>query len=176
VKGRRPRPLDDGGLPYRGYRRAGLGGHAWGNPRSCTRAGFSQELFCLRQPIQWVYSRLLTTRILTDFAAIGTFLGVVFAAWQLLLTRQQAKTEFEDRVTELYRTLAASLPVEVFFDEPVDQAIVESHRSVFYRYFDLCNEQAFLHEQHRISDATWKQWRDGMAGNMRCSLVELLTD
>jgi hypothetical protein len=107
----------------------------------------------------------LVTKLLADVAAIGTFLGVVFAGWQLLLSRQQARSEFEDRLTGRYLAVAADLPVEMFFGEQVDPEIVRLHRAAFYRYFDLCNEQAFLHEQGRISDATWVQWRDGMKGN-----------
>jgi hypothetical protein len=108
----------------------------------------------------------LVNHVLTDIAAVGTALGVGFTAWQLLLNREQARTEFEDRMTETYRALVASLPVEVFFDLPVDREIVADHIGVFYRYFDLCNEQAFLRKQNRISDETWEQWRDGMEGNM----------
>jgi hypothetical protein len=37
----------------------------------------------------------------------------------------------------------------------------------FYRYFDLSNEQAFLYECGRISSATWKFWRDGIASNLQ---------
>ena len=37
----------------------------------------------------------------------------------------------------------------------------------FYRYFDLCNEQAFLHENGRISDSTWVFWKDGILTNFQ---------
>ena len=37
----------------------------------------------------------------------------------------------------------------------------------FYRYFDLCNEQAFLHDRGRISKSTWANWEDGIRTNMR---------
>jgi hypothetical protein len=108
----------------------------------------------------------LVSKILTDAAAIGTFLGVLFAGWQLWLNRQQAKTEFEDRMTELYRALAAQLPVEVFFDKQIDRDVITANRAIFYRYFDLCNEQAFLHKRGRIRDHTWIEWQDGIRGNM----------
>ena len=44
---------------------------------------------------------------------------------------------------------------------------IVQHLSVFYRYFDLSNEQAFLAEERRVSPATWEQWSEGIASNMR---------
>ena len=35
-----------------------------------------------------------------------------------------------------------------------------------YHYFDLCNEQAFLHNNGRISSKTWLFWREGIASNL----------
>jgi hypothetical protein len=108
----------------------------------------------------------MVTSVLADIGALGTFFGVVFAGVQLVYSRHQARTTFEDGVTSLYRKLASELPVEVFFNSTVAPEIVKAHRAVFYRYFDLCNEQAFLFEQERVSSETWEQWRDGMKGNM----------
>lgn len=36
----------------------------------------------------------------------------------------------------------------------------------FYHYFDLSNEQAFLHEHGRVSDETWIEWKDGILQNL----------
>jgi hypothetical protein len=109
----------------------------------------------------------LITRILVDGAAVGTCIGVFVAALQLRLNGQQAKTEFEDRMTEVYRDLAAQLPVEVFFsDTEVEPELVQEKREVFYRYFDLCNEQAFLRRRRRIRRRTWEEWQAGIKGNM----------
>jgi hypothetical protein len=107
----------------------------------------------------------VTTTVLADIAALGTFLGVLFAGAQLVYNRRQARTQFEDSLTAAYRELTAELPIDVFLDGPIAREVVAAHRSVFYRYFDLCNEQVFLHDQGRISDATWTQWRDGIEGN-----------
>src|SRR4051794_25604227 len=107
----------------------------------------------------------MTTTVLRDIGALGTFLGVVFAGAQLFYNRRQARTQFEDGLTAVYRSLVAELPVEFFLEGPAGQGVVTAHRSAFYRYFDLCNEQAFLHEQGRVSDETWLQWRDGIKGN-----------
>ncbi len=39
--------------------------------------------------------------------------------------------------------------------------------SAYYRCFDLCNEQVFLHDNERLNEETWLQWRAGIAGNVR---------
>lgn len=96
----------------------------------------------------------MVTRIIADVGALGTFLGVVFAGVQLIYNRRQARTQFEDGMTGVYRSLAAELHVEVFFDAPISREIVQAHRAVFYRYFDLCNEQAFLAERRRSAFRT----------------------
>ena len=100
---------------------------------------------------------------------MGTAVGVAFAGSQLVFNRRQSRTQFEDGLTSLYRELVAELPVEAFFKMEVADEIVQEHRAVFYRYFDLCNEQAFLHEQHRISQITWEQWKGGIEANMERS-------
>jgi hypothetical protein len=108
----------------------------------------------------------VVTKVLADVAALGTFFGVVFAGVQLVYNRHQARTQFEDNLTALYRSIVSELPVEVFFSEPVSDEIVKKHLPVLYRYFDLCNEQAFLFEEDRINDETWEQWKEGIDGNM----------
>ena len=99
-------------------------------------------------------------------SSVATAVGVGVAAWQLFTTRQLAATTFEDLLTNQYRKLIERLPVEALFGEslhPQTQADLLPH---FYRYFDLCNEQAFLWEKGRISDRTWENWKDGMTSNM----------
>jgi hypothetical protein len=39
-------------------------------------------------------------------------------------------------------------------------------RDAIYRYIDLSNEQAFLHEKKRVTDEAWIEWRTGIKGNM----------
>jgi hypothetical protein len=111
----------------------------------------------------------VVTEILADVGAIGTAVGVAFAGSQLVFNRRQSRTQFEDGLTSLYRELVAELPVEAFFKVEVPDEVVHARRAVFYRYFDLCNELAFLYEQNRISDNTWEQWKGGIAANMRRS-------
>jgi hypothetical protein len=104
--------------------------------------------------------------VLGDVGALGTAVGAAFIGAQIGVSGRQARTQFEDGMTSIYRGLVAELPVQVFFDQAVAQELVAEKLSVFYRYFDLCNEQAFLHEQGRVSDQTWRQWRDGIEGNI----------
>ena len=105
--------------------------------------------------------------LLSALSSLATAIGVGIAARQLFIAREQAATSFEDSLTSQYRTLIERLPVEALFGEglqPLDQTALLSH---FYRYFDLCNEQAFLRKKKRITDKTWENWREGIISNMR---------
>jgi hypothetical protein len=105
--------------------------------------------------------------VLVAAGSLGTAAGVVLAGVQLWLNRVQARTQFEDSLTSRYRELVRELPVEVFLNEAVSPEEMRGARGTFYRYFDLCNEQAFLCEGRRISRETWAQWKDGIESNMR---------
>src|SRR5262249_12344025 len=76
-----------------------------------------------------------------------------------------AQTAFEDSLTREYRALIAGLPADAFYmDETAE--LTDELRSVFYRYFDLCNEQLYLGRLGRISADTQTQWKDGIKGNI----------
>jgi hypothetical protein len=40
-------------------------------------------------------------------------------------------------------------------------------RDAIYQYIDLSNEGAVLHNQRRITEETWIEWRKGIETNMR---------
>lgn len=93
--------------------------------------------------------------------------GVVFAACQLLLSKQQSVTNFEDAMVREYRELASTLPLPALLGEPLSDELHREKLDEFYRYFDLCNSQIFLRDQQRISDKTWEFWEEGIQSNMR---------
>ena len=96
----------------------------------------------------------------------ATAIGVAVAAYQLFVVRRQATTSFEDSLNNQYRAVIERLPIEALFGEKLradDQAGLLAH---FYRYFDLCNEQAFLHSTGRISQKTWHNWEEGIKSNL----------
>lgn len=103
---------------------------------------------------------------LSDAANLATAAAVIFAAWQIWLSKKQAETTFEDSLAKEYRELAARLPTKALLGEPLTN---EEHADSFdemYHYFDLCNEQVFLKQAKRISDKTWTFWEDGMKSNI----------
>lgn len=108
-----------------------------------------------------------TLNLLSDMSSIATAIGVGVAAYQLRFTRLQGVTSFEDSLTERYREVMASLPLSALFGEPLAADAHELYLPSFYRYFDLCNEQAFLHKNGRVSDRTWTFWSDGITSNLR---------
>lgn len=104
--------------------------------------------------------------ILSALANIATAAAVGVAAWQLVLAKRQAVTRFEDSFAKEYRELASKLPTKAFLGESLNDHEYASHFDEMYHYFDLCNEQAFLHKAGRISDETWDFWQDGIRTNL----------
>lgn len=94
-------------------------------------------------------------------------LGALAAIWQLQLLKQQSRTAFEDNLVGEYRRIVADLPLAALLGEVLTKDQAEKALPVFYRYFDLCNQQAFLHQDGRVATATWDQWKDGIQSNMR---------
>jgi hypothetical protein len=108
-----------------------------------------------------------TVALLSSLGHVATGVGVVVAAWQLFLAHKQSVTNFEDGFVKEYRALVARLPTKALLGEPLSNREHGEHFDEMYHYFDLCNEQAFLHKNGRISSKTWEFWRDGIASNMR---------
>lgn len=103
---------------------------------------------------------------LTALSNLATAIGLGVTAYQLLITRKQNVTTFEDSLAAQYRQVASTLPLEALLGEPLDEATHKANLPYFYRYFDLCNEQVFLNKHGRISGATWTFWEDGIRTNL----------
>jgi hypothetical protein len=97
--------------------------------------------------------------VLSALSNVATAFGVGVAAYQLRITRKQSVTTFEDSLTAQYRQVASTLPLKALLGESLTNEEHDAHLQHFYRYFDLCNEQAFLYQNGRISNSTWDFWR-----------------
>lgn len=104
---------------------------------------------------------------LTLAASAATAIGVIIAARQLGLSKEQARTQFEDGLNAQYRSIVQNLPVEALLGESLSPDVARAALPYFYHYFDLCNEQAFLRKQGRIGAATWANWMEGIEQNCR---------
>jgi hypothetical protein len=109
---------------------------------------------------------LTPLELLSAVSNFATALGVAVAASQLFATRRQALTSFEDSLNSQYRAVIERIPMEALLGEPVRGAELIGLLPHFYRYFDLCNEQAFLFKRERVSENTWKNWEEGIASNL----------
>lgn len=99
---------------------------------------------------------------LQALASIATALGVLFAAWQLLLAKRQATTAFEDSLAREYREIAQRIPVRALLGDTLPPEEAAAALDDFYHYVDLSNEQVFLRQNGRVTEATWRNWADGM--------------
>ena len=97
---------------------------------------------------------------------IVTMVGVIIGAIQLLRQVREAKTAFEDGFAKEYRELLANIPVRAMLGEQLGAEELQKHLHLFYHYFDLCNEQAFLARAGRIRTRTWRFWCEGIQDNM----------
>ena len=105
--------------------------------------------------------------VINAVASVVMAFGVAVAARQLRLTKQQASVDFEDALASQYRQIAAQLPLEALLGESLNERQMKQALPTFYRYFDLSNEQAFLHGIHRVSPDTWTFWHDGFASHFQ---------
>ncbi len=105
--------------------------------------------------------------LITALGSVATAIGVFLAWFQLRAPKDQARSQFEDRLVEQFRAIITQLPVEALLGESLSDDLQRKMLGVFYRYVDLCNEQAFLHRKGRIRDETWNEWRQGIESLMR---------
>src|SRR5437773_7570046 len=94
--------------------------------------------------------------------SIVTAIGVVIAAWQIHLNKQQTQGQFEDSFAEQYRTISSQLPLDALLGKTLSESALQSSLRSFYEYFDLSNEQAFLRSHGRLRPETWSNWREGI--------------
>jgi len=99
-------------------------------------------------------------------ASFATAVGVFLAWWQIRESSRQAKTTFEDSLSNEYRNLVQGIPVKALLGEDLDEEAYRDNLSELYHYIDLTNEQAFLRQRGRISPETWVNWRDGIQTTM----------
>lgn len=107
------------------------------------------------------------SNVATAIAAVFTAFGAWAAVRQLRLLEQQSVTSFEDGLVDEYRDIAKDLPLAALLGGDMEPQALAATLPVFYRYFDLCNQQVFLQKQGRIRAATWALWRDGIVSNLR---------
>ena len=103
--------------------------------------------------------------IINGLSGVATAIGVGVAAWQLRMSKDQAQSAYEDGFGEQYRDIVNKLPLDALLGKPLEPATLRSALRCFYRYFDLCNDQAFLAARHRIRPETWENWLEGIQRN-----------
>ncbi|MGH8546858.1 MAG: hypothetical protein ACREX3_25245 [Gammaproteobacteria bacterium] len=65
-----------------------------------------------------------------------------------------------------YRKLAQKIPINALLGEDLSEQEYRESLEEFYHYIDLSNEQVFLRQEKRVSEATWNNWRDGIKSNL----------
>ena len=92
--------------------------------------------------------------------------SIVFAGAQLVQSKNQARSQFEDDLVAQYRAIVSELPIKALLGDPITSAELDQALPAFYRYFEFCNEQVFLWDKNRIREDTWNEWRAGILGNV----------
>ena len=110
------------------------------------------------------------TAIATAALFLVAWLQIASLKEQVRLAREQAKASFEDGLAAQYRRIMRDIPIEIWLDSELHvlRGLRQSRcRDAIYRYIDLSQEQAFLHEINRVTNETWIEWSKGIKFNMR---------
>ena len=108
-------------------------------------------------------------------ASIATVVLVILAWQQIRVVGKQARTTFEDSLTGQYRKIMEDIPTDIWLGSELSALDEEQQhrcRDAIYRYIDLSNEQAFLHNKKRVTDEAWTEWSDGIKYNMKLPAFE----
>ena len=95
--------------------------------------------------------------IIQALACIATVVTafLVYLAWkQIKLVKEQATTSFEDGLTQHYRQIMESIPINIWLGSALETLNEERQnrcRDAIYRYIDLCQDQVVLHAKKRIN-------------------------
>jgi hypothetical protein len=108
-------------------------------------------------------------QLIQALASIAAVVLVILTWQQIKLVRKQATTTFEDSLTAQYRKIMEDIPTNIWLGAQLNTLPKEHQdrcRDAIYRYIDLSNEQAFLHDKKRVTDEAWMEWKTGIKGNM----------
>lgn len=76
----------------------------------------------------------LITDWIVAISGIVTAAGVFFVAWQIILSKKQARVQFEDSLTKEFREIIKTIPIEALLNEDCNQT---DKLHAFYNYIDL---------------------------------------
>ena len=99
-------------------------------------------------------------------ASVATAIGVGVGVYQLHLSKRLAQTEFEDSLTQQYRALVETIPVDYLIGKEVPTTEWPRIRELAFNYLDLSNEQVALRANRRVSKDTWRAWCEGIQENL----------
>jgi len=104
--------------------------------------------------------------IFNSISSVATAIGVVVAATQLIASRKQSITQFEDALNREYREIIQKIPTKALLGEKLSEQEYQESLDNFYYYIDLTNEQIFLRKVRRVRKNTWQNWCDGIRSNL----------
>jgi hypothetical protein len=116
----------------------------------------------------WLHalSLVTVTEVITSAATSVLCVGVWMTWRQVRLAEEQTRTSFEDSMVRDFRDVMREIPIEALLGGELTAAQRAQSLSAFYRYFDLCNAQAYLHREGRIRPETWQHWRRGIKARL----------
>jgi len=109
---------------------------------------------------------LMITSVTTAIGSLATAVGIIFAGWQIYLSKAIAQADFEDHMHQQYRAIAKDLPVDVLIGLPVPNLSENIVRELIFNWIDLSEEMAYLRSKKRISKETWLCWSSGIKSHL----------
>lgn len=96
---------------------------------------------------------------------------------QLELLNEQLKLNFFADYTKRYQEIVLQLPAWIYdkdFDTSKLDETTKAQITKYVRvYFDLCSEEYHLYLNHKIDDAIWKNWEEGMKHALSLPVIQL---
>jgi len=99
-----------------------------------------------------------------NIAIIGTAIATIIG---IIIALKQFKTNFEDSLSKEYRTIIKEIPIEALLGKELNENKFQDALPAFYSYIDLSNEEVFLRQNGRVSNKTWKDWKEGIQSNLK---------
>ncbi|UOQ88049.1 hypothetical protein MUN74_12175 [Agromyces endophyticus] len=120
----------------------------------------------IRDFINWV----------TAIGGIVVIVGGIFAVFQLWLMTRQGHRQFEHLYSQRYWAIMDRLSVEAQLGTRGPWHRRRSEQEALFAYVQLCEDEADMYEQGRVTRATWTIWKSGIDSMLSSPRVAHIID
>lgn len=112
----------------------------------------------------------------TAIGGIVVIVGGVFAIFQLWLMTRQGHRQFEHLYSQRYWVIMDRLSIEAQLGTSGTRKPRRSEQEALFAYVQLCEDEADMYEQGRVTRATWTIWKSGIDAMLSSAQVGHIID